>query len=156
MRPTSEIRTWGTPEVETFDGPGSLSKTGAAWQTACKPNSVEDGHSSRPRIAARAQATYPEVSAGPGNRIRSHVGAPGRHASAAARAGLRISPLFGLAPCGVYHASAVTVGAVRSYRTFSPLPSPFRSMLFQLSAQDELSPERRGGMFSVALAVSRP
>jgi len=29
--------------------------------------------------------------------------------------------LFGLAPCGVYHASAVTAGAVRSYRTFSPL-----------------------------------
>jgi hypothetical protein len=30
--------------------------------------------------------------------------------------------LFGLAPCGVYPASGVTVGAVRSYRTFSPLP----------------------------------
>jgi hypothetical protein len=52
----------------------------------------------------------------------TRVGAPGRHASAADRAGLRISSLFGLAPCGVYHASAVTAGAVRSYRTFSPLP----------------------------------
>ena len=30
--------------------------------------------------------------------------------------------LFGLAPCGVYPASGVTAGAVRSYRTFSPLP----------------------------------
>ena len=30
--------------------------------------------------------------------------------------------LFGLAPCGVYPASVVTAGAVRSYRTFSPLP----------------------------------
>jgi len=29
--------------------------------------------------------------------------------------------LFGLAPCGVYPASVVTAGAVRSYRTFSPL-----------------------------------
>ncbi len=29
--------------------------------------------------------------------------------------------LFGLAPCGVYHASGITAGAVRSYRTFSPL-----------------------------------
>jgi hypothetical protein len=30
--------------------------------------------------------------------------------------------LFGLAPCGVYPASVVTAGAVRSYRTISPLP----------------------------------
>jgi hypothetical protein len=61
---------------------------------------------------------------------------------AADRAGLRISSLFGLAPCGVYPASGVTAGAVRSYRTFSPLP--FASC------------ETGGGMFSVALAVSRP
>jgi len=32
-------------------------------------------------------------------------------------------PLFGLAPGGVYPATGVTVGAVRSYRTFSPLPA---------------------------------
>ncbi len=31
--------------------------------------------------------------------------------------------LFGLAPCGVYPASVITAGAVRSYRTFSPLPT---------------------------------
>lgn len=31
--------------------------------------------------------------------------------------------LFGLAPGGVYRASPVTSGAVRSYRTVSPLPS---------------------------------
>src|SRR4029078_9763386 len=30
--------------------------------------------------------------------------------------------LFGLAPCGVLPATRVTTGAVRSYRTFSPLP----------------------------------
>jgi len=30
--------------------------------------------------------------------------------------------LFGLAPCGVYHARCITVAAVRSYRTISPLP----------------------------------
>jgi hypothetical protein len=30
--------------------------------------------------------------------------------------------LFGLAPCGVYPAPGVTAGAVRSYRTISPLP----------------------------------
>ncbi len=31
-------------------------------------------------------------------------------------------PLFGLAPGGVYPATAVASSAVRSYRTFSPLP----------------------------------
>ena len=30
--------------------------------------------------------------------------------------------LFGLAPCGVYLAPGITAGAVRSYRTISPLP----------------------------------
>ncbi len=33
------------------------------------------------------------------------------------------TPLFGLAPCGVLPATRVTTGAVRSYRTFSPLPA---------------------------------
>ena len=34
------------------------------------------------------------------------------------------TPLFGLAPDGVYPAIAVTSNAVRSYRTISPLPWP--------------------------------
>ncbi len=33
-------------------------------------------------------------------------------------------PLFGLAPDGVFRASALTLGAVGSYPTFSPLPVP--------------------------------
>ena len=33
------------------------------------------------------------------------------------------SPLFGLAPRGVYPASRITPAAVRFYRTFSPLPA---------------------------------
>ena len=32
--------------------------------------------------------------------------------------------LFGFAPDGVYHAISVAGDAVRSYRTFSPLPDP--------------------------------
>ena len=32
-------------------------------------------------------------------------------------------PLFGLAPDGVFRASALALGAVGSYSTFSPLPS---------------------------------
>jgi hypothetical protein len=51
--------------------------------------------------------------------------------------------LFGLAPAGVYPATIVTDGAVRSYRTFSPLPVPT-----QASAV--------GGVFSVALSVTGP
>jgi len=34
-----------------------------------------------------------------------------------------MASLFGLAPDGVYPATAVTSSAVRSYRTFSPLPA---------------------------------
>jgi hypothetical protein len=50
-----------------------------------------------------------------------------------------IALLFDLAPCGVFPATTVTSGAVRSYRTISPLP-----LL------------RRGGIFSVALSVGFP
>ena len=42
---------------------------------------------------------------------------------------LRLAPdasLFGLAPCGVLPATRVATGAVRSYRTFSPLPASRR------------------------------
>ena len=46
--------------------------------------------------------------------------------------------LHGLAPDGVYHARPVAGPAVRSYRTFSPLP-----------------PES-GGLFSVALSLGSP
>ena len=42
---------------------------------------------------------------------------PGNHA------GHMLVPLFGLAPGGVYPATDITTSAVRSYRTFSPLPN---------------------------------
>ena len=51
-------------------------------------------------------------------------------------------PLFGLAPDGVFRASALALGAVGSYPTFSPLPWPRR--------------RGRGGLFSVALSVGTP
>ena len=52
------------------------------------------------------------------------------------RAGHASVPLFDLAPGGVYHATPVTSCAVRSYRTFSPLPVTVT-----------------GGLFSAALSV---
>ena len=94
----------------------------------CKPNSVRLAAGRSFLWAAHycaAQATYPEV--------------------VTRRAGTRPKPkpqapsLFGLAPCGVCPAHCITATAVRSYRTFSPLPEPCGS----------------GGMFSVALSVER-
>src|SRR5687767_7218957 len=51
----------------------------------------------------------------------------------AGRAGGRIPrSLFGLAPGGVCRAPRVTAGAVRSYRTISPLPVSPRAVCFLL------------------------
>jgi len=52
--------------------------------------------------------------------------------------------LFGLAPCGVLPATDLTAGAVRSYRTFSPLPLA------------RLATTLRGGIFSVPLSFRSP
>src|SRR5579872_609148 len=57
-----------------------------------------------------AQATYPKVLRAESVRMRFHA-----------------TPfLFGLAPCGVCHAPRIAARAVRSYRTFSPLPWALR------------------------------
>ena len=84
----------------------------------CKPNSVACGHSSRRRVAADAHQR-------PTRRFRPLQGAALRRRAGAGRAscsGRALPSLFGLAPCGVYPASCITAGAVRSYRTISPLP----------------------------------
>jgi hypothetical protein len=101
-------------------------------QPAYKPGSgrhandtrMRDGHSSGTPVTRRLK--QPTRTAGSGHHpeaVLAHGFAPS---------------LFGLAPGGVCHAAAVTVGAVRSYRTFSPLP--------QLN-------QSRGGTFSVALSL---
>src|SRR5438552_12431777 len=56
-----------------------------------------------------------------------------------------LPPLLGLAPGGVYPATAVTGGAVRSYRTLSPLPPWIRERTRGL-----------GGLLSVALSLRSP
>ena len=69
---------------------------------------ADDNHSSRPGIAGGLER--------PTRRLRT--GRPLHHALARAL----VASLFGLAPCGVLPAICLTADAVRSYRTFSPLP----------------------------------
>jgi len=107
-----------------------------------KPNSVLRGHSSRRSVAACAHQR-------PTRRFRPLHGADSAiassHSTGAAfrrRAGTGHEPcswfalpsLFGLAPCGVYPAAGITAGAVRSYRTFSPLPP--RGAAFRTRSSD--------------------
>ncbi len=66
----------------------------------------QDGHSSGPRIAARLK------------RPTRRFDAPSQHVLRRTRG----PSLFGLAPCGVCPARCIAAAAVRSYRTFSPLP----------------------------------
>ncbi len=72
------------------------------------------------------QATYPEAA----RAVPRRPSPKGR----------RTASLFGLAPSGVYPATTVASGAVRSYRTISPLPINNKLL--------------KGGLLSAALAVS--
>ena len=59
------------------------------------------------------------------SRTTIHLGRTSPYASSdlpGSNAGRALGSLFGLAPGGVYPAALVTGNAVRSYRTFSPLP----------------------------------
>jgi hypothetical protein len=80
-------------------------------ERACKPNSVS--RSPGRAIIPLGPGSPPGSSSRPGDGPPS--GGTGRAPS---------TSLFGLAPHGVYRAPAVAGGAVRSYRTVSPLPSP--------------------------------
>jgi hypothetical protein len=86
---------------------------------ACKPNSVVCGHSSRRRVAADTHQR-------PTRRFRHLLEPPVAYRTGTPRRpvlqALASPSLFGLAPCGVYPARRLTAPAVRSYRTFSPLP----------------------------------
>ena len=137
------VLVWRRARQRFSAAPGQAS--GVFGKRTRKPNSVLCGHSSRRRVTANAHQR-------PTRRFR-HLLSPLRHRADAERqpgSGTPLPSLFGLAPCGVYHASDITGGAVRSYRTFSPLPR--RESSYELP---DVPPKRgsRGGMFSVALAV---
>jgi len=53
------------------------------------------------------------------------------------------APLFGLAPGGVYPATDVATGAVRSYRTISPLPASKDGRYIFCGTFHRLAPSRR-------------
>ena len=72
-------------------------------ESADKPGSVENSHSSRTCVTTNLK----QPTRGPHGPC----------------IGLLHAPLFGLALGGVYRATTVTSCAVRSYRTFSPLPN---------------------------------
>ena len=92
------------------------------WQ-ADKPNSVLWTHPDRITgyIQSDDHSSSPAITDGV-KRPTRHTLPPQRKSERAILFGLsRGCGLFGLAPCGVCPASSVTGGAVRSYRTFSPL-----------------------------------
>ena len=68
-------------------------------------------------------------------------------------------PLFGLAPGGVCPAASVARRAVRSYRTFSPLPRPFglwHSRPLRGCRAVAALAAKASGIFSVALSLGSP
>src|SRR5262249_27049004 len=83
-----------------------------AFPAAFATRTTRDGHSSGTPVARRLK--QPTRTAGSGHRSRNRL--------------RDLAPsLFGLAPGGVCRAADVAVDAVRSYRTFSPLPRLIRN-----------------------------
>jgi len=104
-------------------------------ERACKPNSVPD----RVRVADRdtwsARRTLRSIRFADAAGRRSFIWARRYRRARAPYPGLVTSragsrPLFGLAGGGVYPAAAVADRAVRSYRTFSPLPTKKSAVYF--------------------------
>ena len=98
--------------------PGFIAQIGSEKrQAACKPGSVPtlrramDDHSSGTSVAGRLA------------RPTRAAAAETRLAGAGPEGPVGRPPLCGLAPGGVCPATAVAGGAVRSYRTLSPLPA---------------------------------
>src|SRR4051794_17164096 len=85
-----------------------------------KPNSVPHRDALRRHDETTIIPLAPSLLTGssslPGDSLTGSVNRPPRLRAVA------LVPLFGLAPCGVLPATDVATGAVRSYRTFSPLP----------------------------------
>ena len=102
---------------------------------ARSPASRKKNGQSRPvsRVLFRRVVAFPaaaNIPLGP-TLLPASSGLPG------SAAGNRIAPLCALAPGGACRAARVTTGAVRSYRTVSPLPA-FAGGLFSVALSREL------------------
>ena len=145
--------------VENGEGLGAVCAKPlvARYQPACKPGSVghrplartiRDGHSSGAMFAHGLE--QPTRTAG----LTSPRGVIAQREQPATPS------LFGFAPGGVYHAGPVAGAAVRSYRTFSPLPvyaadaAKTRQALRACLAEAQRA--KAGGSFSVALSLRSP
>ena len=97
---------------------------------------LRDGHSSGPRITARLKRPTRRLWRAEPARIPSPPEGSPENPS-----------LFGLAPCGVCPARDITAAAVRSYRTFSPLPRPAKAeavcFLWHFPSNDEVPTLRK-------------
>jgi hypothetical protein len=93
--------------------PGRLAHAGARNRSSkCRSRSVS-------RILSPAERTRPGNGHSSSPAITDGIKRPTRRHGAGRP---HNASLFGLAPCGVLPATHVAAGAVRSYRTFSPLP----------------------------------
>ena len=111
---------WGIPDRGWCVGPDGDGLLSGFYYSAKGPVSRILSCAVIPLDAASPRTFISDL---PGGFINSsnRLSASGR--CAAPHGSLRTLPsLFGLAPCGVYPAPGVTAGAVRSYRTISPLP----------------------------------
>ena len=120
-----------------------LRSAGPSLQAACKPNSVEDGHSSRRRIAAALKQPtrrFPLHFAGKPASLENPRWRAGQARRAAIWVWLRIPPYLVLLRVGFTLPPTLPPGRCALTAPFHPY----------------LAPCGVGGIFSVALAVSEP
>ncbi len=144
-RPVAPVRPAATPRPRgSRRGELRASSCGnCTWRSVAagrKPNPVPAAPTFQPLPPMTTIPLGPRLLAGSsdlpgdfGRAVRLTAPTPSRQSASAT--------LFGLAPCGVLPATRVTTSAVRSYRTFSPLPFDSRRPLGRRSLR--ASPERR-------------
>ncbi|MEY9179062.1 hypothetical protein ABIG06_000769 [Bradyrhizobium sp. USDA 326] len=127
------------------------------YQPACKPGSV--GHRPLARTIRDGHSSGTVFAHGLEQPTRTASLTSPRGVIAFANSPLKPS-LFGFAPGGVCHAGSVAGTAVRSYRTFSPLPTYAACAATARQARGLAAPKplraKAGGSFSVALSLGSP